>query len=243
MRRHRDGSRGRRETVRAFRVWRRRVCVAVLLATLSAVTVPTVHMWWATTAYERYLARIATVARWKLKLGFSVTETRAMRAERHGARGEHRGHHPVERCLGGPVPGPGGHGLKRLAGRGAGRRHRGGRVWRICPAGPPSGIGAEGSPRRNAHGAELIACVQPVQARVSQFIFSNARHPGLPDRGHPVRRWGGDPATRWCAAPRVWAERRWSPGSWNRSGNGGKAPRFTIRGEHTCGGSSIRGGT
>ena len=79
MTRHRDGLRGRREAVRAFLVWRRRVCVAVLLATVSAMTAPTIHVWWATTAYERYLARIATVAKWKLKLGFNLMATQAMR--------------------------------------------------------------------------------------------------------------------------------------------------------------------
>ena len=69
MTRHHDVSRGRREAVRAFRVWRRRVYVAVLLATLSAVTVPSVYVWWATTAYERYLTRFATLAKWSMALG------------------------------------------------------------------------------------------------------------------------------------------------------------------------------
>ncbi len=202
MRRRRDGSRGRRETVRAFRVWRRRVCVAVLLATLSAVTVPTVHVWWATTAYERYLARIATVARWKLKLGFSVTETRAMREPDGTVR---------EASIADII----------LWSDASEARYRvrevmASSVWPGVALGVVTAVAVFGGfaqrDRRAAlarkvrrgdtlTGRELIACVQPVQARVSQFIFSNARHPDYRIGGIPYADGAETRHTLVCGAP------------------------------------------
>ena len=179
MRRRRDALRGRRETVRAFRVWRRRVCVAVLLAALSAVTVSTAHVWWATTAYERYLVRIATVARWKLKLGFDVTETRAMREPDGTVREASiadivlwsdawEARYRVREVMASSVwPGValGVVTVMAVLGRFAQRDRRAALARKVR--------GGETLTAR-----ELTACVQPVQARVSQFIFSNTRQPG-----------------------------------------------------------------
>ena len=186
MRRRRDGSRGRRETVRAFRVWRRRVCVAVLLATLSAVTVPTVHVWWATTAYERYLARIGTVARWKLKLGFSLSATQAMREPDGTVR---------EATIPGIVLSPDASEARYRV-----REAMVSSVWPGVALGVVTVVAVLGGfaqrDRRAAlarkvrggdtlTGRELTACVQPVQARVIQFISINARHPGYRIGGIP----------------------------------------------------------
>ena len=186
MRRRRDGPRGGREAVRAFRVWRRRVCVAVLLATLSAVTVPTVHMWWATTAYERYLARIGTVARWKLKLGFSVTETGAMREP----DGTVREASIADIVLSSDV----------LEARYRVREVMASSLWPGVALGVVTVMAVLGrfsqrdrraAMARKVRGGEtltareLTACVQPVQARVSQFGSTNARHPGYRIGGIP----------------------------------------------------------
>ena len=202
MRKHRDGSRGRRETVRAFRVWRRRVCVAVLLATLSAVTVPTVHMWWATTAYERYLARIATVARWKLKLGFSLTATQAMREPDGTVR---------EATIPGIVLSPDASEARYRV-----REAMVSSVWPGVALGVVTVVAVLGGfaqrDRRAAlarkvrrgetlTGRELTACVQPVQARVSQFIFSNTRHPDYRIGGIPYPDGAETRHTLVCGAP------------------------------------------
>ena len=179
MRGRRDAPRGRRETVRAFRVWRRRVCVAVLLATLSAVTVPTAHVWWATTSYERYLARIATVARWKLKLGSRVTETRAMREP----DGTVREASIADIVLSSDV----------LEARYRVREVMASSLWPGVALGVVTVMAVLGKfAQRDRRAAlarkvrrgetltarELTACVQPVQTRVSQFMSTNARHPG-----------------------------------------------------------------
>ncbi len=186
MRRRRDGSRGRRETVRAFRVWRRRVCVAVLLATLSAVTVPTVHVWWATTAYERYLARIATVARWKLKLGFSVTETRAMR-EPDGTVREasiadiilwsdaSEARYRVREVMASSVwPGVALGVVTAVAGLGG-----------IAQRDRRTALARKARGGDTLTARELNACVQPVHARPLTLISANARQPDYRIGGIP----------------------------------------------------------
>ena len=186
MRRRRVGWRRRRDAVRAFRAWRRRVCVAVLLATLSAVTVPTVHVWWATTAYERYLARIATVARWEMKLGFSLTATRTIREPDGTLR---------EATIPDIV-------LSRDAweARYRVREIMTSSAWAGVALGVVTAVAVLGGFARRDRRAALArkvlgretltgrkptACVQPVQARVSEFMSTNTRHPGYRIGGIP----------------------------------------------------------
>ena len=182
----RDGSLGRRRAVRGFWLWRRRVCVALLLACLSAVSVPTVHAWWATTGYERYLARIATVARWKLKLGFSVTETGAMREPDGTVR---------EASIADIVLSS-----DAWAARYRVREVIASSMWPGVALGAVTMVAVLGGfARRDRRaalarkvrrgdtltGRELTACVQPPNARLLPFISSSARQPDYRIGGIP----------------------------------------------------------